>query len=258
MLLPEFSTTSLVALGALVFFAGVVDSLAGGGGLITLPAYLAVGLPPGLLLGTNKLASSIGTVVSAFRFHARLRFSLLAFMPVAAASLVGSALGARLVLFLDPHLIRYFLLAALPVVAYAVYSHHDWGTVDRSGTLGPKTLAWRSVGVSFPIGAYDGFFGPGTGTFFALAFTRFCRYDLLGSTGRAKLLNLLSNVAALAMFLKAGAVHLPLGLTMGVLSVAGHWVGSHLGLRKGAEAIRPMVLLVCAGLFAKIVYDVIP
>jgi uncharacterized membrane protein YfcA len=112
--------------------------------------------------------------------------------------------------------------------------------------------------VSGPIGAYDGFFGPGTGTFFALALTRFCRYDLLGSTGRAKLLNLASNVAALLMFLQAGAVHLKLGLAMGALSVGGHWAGSHLGLRKGAAAIRPMVLLVCALLFAKILQDLLP
>ena len=253
-MLAEFSGLELAALGGLVFFAGFVDSLAGGGGLITVPAYLAVGLPPHLVLGTNKLGSSIGTVVSAVRFHARLKFPLGAFAPSVALSLLGAALGARLALLIDPSIIRYLLLAALPPVAWSVWSRHDWGAEDRSAEV--PGLALRTAAVSFPIGVYDGFFGPGTGTFFALAFTRFCGYDLLGSTARAKLLNLASNLAALAMFLKGGAVHIPLGLLMGGLSIGGHWAGSHWGLKHGAGVIRPMVILVCSGLFAKLLWDI--
>jgi uncharacterized membrane protein YfcA len=249
--LPEFSSFQLAILGALVFFAGVVDSLAGGGGLITVPAYMAVGLPPHLVLGTNKLGSSIGTVVSAVRFHARLKFSLWSFAPVVAVSLIGAALGAKLALLLDPSFIRYLLVVALPLVAWSVWSKHAFGSEDRSR----EYPFWRTLAVTLPVGAYDGFFGPGTGTFFALGFTRFCGYDLLGSTGRAKILNLASNVAALATFLAGGAVHVKLGLAMGALSVGGHWVGSHLGLKKGAEAIRPMILVVCGALFAKLVWD---
>lgn len=256
-MLPEFSVAQLAFLSALVFFAGVVDALAGGGGLITVPAYLAVGLPPHLVLGTNKMVSSIGTVASALRFHARLRFSLTDFFPVLTAGLIGSFLGARLALHLDPHFLRYLLVFALPLVAYAVYSRHSFGERDRSGELSDRELLNRSLFISAPIGAYDGFFGPGTGTFLALAFTRFCRYDLLGSTGRAKLLNLASNLAALLAFLQAGSVHWRLGLSLAALSVAGHWTGSHIGLRKGAAAIRPMVLLVCAGLFLKILRDLL-
>jgi uncharacterized membrane protein YfcA len=143
--LPEFSFLQLAVLGALVFFAGIVDSLAGGGGLITLPAYLAIGLPPHLLLGTNKLASSIGTVVSAARFHARLKFSLTGFLPVLITGLIGSALGARLALLLDPHFIRYLLVAALPIVAYSVYSKHSFGDKDRSNELPKEVLLARSL-----------------------------------------------------------------------------------------------------------------
>ena len=115
--------------------------------------------------------------------------------------------------------------------------------------------ARRGLMVAFPIGAYDGFFGPGTGTFFALALVRWGRYDLLQATARAKILNLAANLAALAAFAWAGRLHWGLGLSMSVLSVAGHWVGSHLGLRDGARVIRPVVALVCAGLFAKILFD---
>lgn len=257
-MLPEFSPAQSAFLGAMVFFAGVVDSLAGGGGLITVPAYLAVGLPPHLVLGTNKLVSSLGTVVSALRFHARLQFSLKDFSPVLLAGLAGSVLGARLALLLEPRFLRYLLVAALPAAAYAVYSKHSFGRENRSGELSRQKLLRRSLLIAGPIGAYDGFFGPGTGTFLALAFTRFCRYDLLGSTARAKLVNLASNVAALLTFLLAGCVHWKLGLALSALSVAGHWTGSHLGLRKGAAVIRPMVLLVCAGLFLKILRDLLP
>lgn len=250
-----FGPGATAFLGACVFFAGAVDALAGGGGLITLPAYLAVGLDPALVLGTNKLVSSIGTVASTARYHGALKFPLRPFLPVIAASLAGSWLGARLALALDPGWIRPLLLVALPAIAWLVWSHKDFGSRDESAGLSPRERARRGVLTALPIGAYDGFFGPGTGTFFALAFARWGRHDLLGATGRAKILNLVSNLAALGAFLLAGRVHWKLGLAMSALSIAGHWVGSHLGLRRGAAAIRPAVLLVCAGLFAKVLFD---
>ena len=109
--------------------------------------------------------------------------------------------------------------------------------------------------VAAPVGLYDGFFGPGAGMFYALGFVRACGYDLLGAPGRAKALNLLSNVAALATFLAAGRVAWRVGLPMAAMSISGNYVGAHLGVRNGAKAIRPVVLLVCAALFAKLVFD---
>jgi hypothetical protein len=109
--------------------------------------------------------------------------------------------------------------------------------------------------MSLAFGAYDGFIGPGTGTFFALALSRWCRYDLIGATARAKFMNLATNAAALVFFFYVGRVHIALGLWMGAVSIGGHWTGSHLGLKRGADAIRPMVILVCAGLFLKLLHD---
>lgn len=246
---------SFVLLGACVFLAGVVDALAGGGGLITLPAYLAVGLPPALVLGTNKLASSVGTVVSTVRYHRAVKLSLRPFLPVVAAALVGAWLGARLAVHVDPSWIRPLLLAVLPVVAWMIWARKDFGRDDRSAHLSAEERRRRGLMIAFPIGAYDGFFGPGTGTFFALAFVRWGRQDLLQATARAKVLNLASNLAALAAFAWAGRLDWGVGLSMSALSVAGHWVGSHLGVRDGARLIRPVVVLVCAGLFAKILFD---
>ncbi|MBI5203004.1 MAG: TSUP family transporter [Elusimicrobia bacterium] len=249
------SAGTLAALAALVFFAGVVDALAGGGGLITLPAYLAAGLNPALLLGTNKLASSIGTVASAARYWRTLKLPLFPFLPVVAASLIGSLAGARVALFVDPKWIRPLLLVVLPVVGFLVHTHREpppepAGKPRREAT--PEAL---SVGAS--IGAYDGFIGPGTGTFFALSLTRFCGFGLLDATARAKVLNLASNVSALAAFLWADRVDLRLGLGMGAVSILGHTVGAQLGLKRGAAAIRPAILLVCSGLFVKLLLDLV-
>jgi len=254
-MLSEFGFAGLAALSALVFFAGIVDSLAGGGGLITLPAYLAVGLNPSLLLGTNKLASSIGTTVSAFRFSRHQRLDWRPLAPVVAVSLAGSWLGAALGRLLSATWLRLLLLAAIPVVGVAVFSRHSFGRVDRSGEFTPAQLRLRAIAVALPIGAYDGFFGPGTGTFLALAFTRLCRFDLVRATAWSKILNLASNLSAMAAFLWMGRTHWPLGLSMGGVSVAGHYVGSQIGIKRGASAIRPMILWVCAALFVKLLLD---
>jgi uncharacterized protein len=246
---------AFAVLGACVFLAGAVDALAGGGGLITLPAYLAAGLSPALVLGTNKLASCIGTLSSTVRYHRALRFSVKDFLPVLGAAALGACLGARLAVLADPKWIRPLLLFALPVVSWLLWSRRDFGHADVSHRHTHAERRRRGILVAAPIGAYDGFFGPGAGAFYALGFVRACGYDLLGATARAKALNLLSNVAALATFVLARRVAWRVGLPMAGLSVAGNLVGSHLGVRNGAKVIRPVVMLVCAALFAKLIFD---
>ncbi len=252
--LPLPSDTFLLLFG-LVYAAGLVDSLAGGGGLITLPAYLAVGVPAGLVLGTNKCSSSIGTVVSVVRYWRKLDLSLSRALPMTVCALAGSYACSRIVLAVDPSFIRPMLMELLPFAAWSVLSKHRFGAKDDSASLGERGLLARSSAVAFPVGAYDGFFGPGTGTFLALGLSRFCRFDLLHATGYAKILNLASNVSALAAFLWAGKVDLKLGLSMGAASVLGHWTGSQLGLKKGPAAIKPAMALVIALLFLKLAYD---
>lgn len=256
-MISGLSTPAFAALGACVFLAGVVDALAGGGGLITLPAYLAVGLNPALVLGTNKLASSFGTFTATVRYHRSLKFSVKDFLPILAAAALGAWVGARLAVLADPRWLRPLLLVALPVVSWLIWSRRDFGREDASHRHSAAERRRRGMMVAAPVGLYDGFFGPGAGMFYALGFVRVCDYDLLGATARAKALNLLSNLAALATFLAAGRVAWRVGLPMAGLSVAGNWVGAHLGVRNGAKAIRPVVLLVCAGLFAKLFLDLI-
>jgi hypothetical protein len=250
-----FPPARFFILSALVFFAGLVDALAGGGGLITLPAYLAAGLNPLVLLGTNKLSSSIGTAAACVNYQRGHKLHLPHLGWPIAAALLGSFFGARLSSLLNPNWFKYILLAVIPAVGAVVYSKHSFGREDRSAGLGGTELGRRTILVSLSVGGYDGFIGPGAGTFLALGLSRWCRYDLLGSTARAKFLNLATNLAALTFFLFMGRVQLQLGLAMGAISVCGNWAGAHLGLKRGASAIRPAVILVCAGLFAKLAWD---
>ena len=244
-------------LALLVFLAGFVDAIAGGGGLITLPAYLAHGLSPFMLLGTNKLSSSMGTLVAAAKFlkEARFKKDFLVIMVCLAAA--GALMGARTITLVRPEMIRWLLVVTLPPVAVFLVSQRAFGLVDASAAFTENALLARAGLAAFCISFYDGLLGPGTGTFLALAFARFCRFDLLRSTALAKVLNLTSNLASLAAFLYFGRVHVALGLAMGLAGMAGNYAGSHVALKKGAWVIRPMLLAICAALLLKIVWDMV-
>lgn len=244
-----------ITLGALVFLAGFVDSMAGGGGLITLPAYLQFGLPPDRLLGTNKLSSTMGTAVAAVKFLKELDLRKGFLLPLAFSAALGACLGARAISLAPPSLVRYLLILILPPVAFFIVSRRGSGRSDGSGAFSGPALLRRGLAIAFCVSFYDGLLGPGTGTFLAVAFTRFCGFDLLKATALSKLLNLTSNIAALLAFLALGAVDIRLGLAMGAAGMCGNYMGSHLALKKGAWVIRPTLFIVSISLLAKTVWD---
>ena len=246
-----------LSLALLVFLAGFVDSIAGGGGLITLPAYLAHGLSPALLLGTNKLSSAMGTTVAAAKFIKEARFGadFLFILIVLAAG--GSFLGAKAISMVPPEVIRYLLIILLPPVAIFLAAKKSFGLVDTSKAHTEASLLRRSGAISFFVSCYDGLLGPGTGTFLAVGYARLCGFDLLRSTALAKLLNLVSNLAALATFLYLGRVSVKLGLAMGLAGMAGNYAGSHLALKNGTWVIRPMLFTVSTALLIKIAWDML-
>jgi len=252
----DLSLVEFAGLGVCVFIAGAIDAMAGGGGLIALPAYAAFGVPPALLLGTNKLSSTLGVWVSTARYVKHIGAHPKEFLPMVIVTLIASAAGAKAVLLIDPDWIRYMLIIALPFVAVTVLGKHDFGKEDSSKDFEPSVLRARELAIAAPIGAYDGFFGPGTGTFLAIGFSRVCGYNLLHATTRAKVINMTSNAAALATFLIAGRAHLSLGIMMGMINIAGHYTGSSLAIKKGHGAIRPALVAICSVLFLKVAYDV--
>ena len=253
----ELTVLTYLIVLPLIFLAGLVDSVAGGGGLISIPAYLVAGLPPHLAMATNKCSSTFGTILTTVRYlkhgHVHLRAAIVALF----FSLFGSWIGARLNLILPEQYLYYFLLAALPAIAIFLLLKRDFGTESKAGSLPVRTLLIRCAIIALVIGAYDGFFGPGTGTFLVIALTGLCGFDLLTASGNAKVMNLASNVAAFVTFAFGGNVLWKLGIPAALFGIAGQYIGSGLALKKGAKVIRPMFFVVLALLLVTIIYDIL-
>jgi uncharacterized membrane protein YfcA len=239
----------------LLFLAGLVDSIGGGGGLISLPAYLFAGLPVHMAIATNKLSSACGTSLAVGRFIRRGLVKLRLAVPSVAAAVLGSTLGAKLSLSVSETVMKYILFAVLPIAAAIVMNRRvfrDEG--KRAPAADGKTLAVCILS-AFLIGMYDGFYGPGTGTFLIISFTVFAGMTVNSANAQSKVINLTSNITSLTVFLLNGRVLILLGLAGAVCNMAGSWVGSGLAISKGARIVRPVILLVLLLLLVKILFN---
>ena len=236
-----------------VFLAAFVDGIAGGGGIISVPAYLLAGLPPHLALGTNKLSSCIGTAVSTGRYIKGGFIDWKLGIPAVLLALLGAHAGTRLQLIVDENLLKWMLLIVLPLVAFTVL--RDKRLPEEPGEIAPHRQMLIVWAAALLIGCYDGFYGPGTGTFLLLIFCRLGRMDLRTASGNVKLVNLASNIGALVTSLLSGKVFLALGLIAAAASMLGHFLGSGLAIKDGSKIIRPIILLVLALLAVKIVTE---
>ena len=207
----------------LLFLAGLVDSIGGGGGLISLPAYLFAGLPAHMAIATNKLSSACGTTLATARFIRKGLVNFRLAVPSVIMAAAGSSLGARLSLLVDEAVLKYILLGVLPIAAFFVLNRHLFRDGGKPAAADRKTLAVCCVS-AFVIGMYDGFYGPGTGTFLIIAFTVFTRMAVGSANAQAKVINLTSNITSLAVFLLNGQVLIPLGLAGAACNMAGAWV----------------------------------
>lgn len=240
----------------LTFLAGLVDSIGGGGGLISLPAFLLAGLPPHTAIATNKLASSVGTTVSTARYCKNGFFDRALALPGILLALLGSSIGARLVLHTSDVILKKMMLVVLPVVAVIVLLNKKEPENDLSFPASKRMLI---VCVSaFLIGIYDGFYGPGTGTFLLLALTHMAHMDIRTASGNVKLINLSSNIAALATFLFGGQVNFAYGTAGAVFCLTGHYIGSGLVMKNGSRIVRPIIILVLVLLFIKVISEGVP
>lgn len=239
----------------LVFLAGFVDAVAGGGGLISLPAYLMAGLPAHLALGTNKFAMSLGTLTAAVRYGLAGKMRLRPSVFAACGAVLGAPLGTLLALRIPARVLSGVLLVLLPCVAVFLALRPEIGRaegVDKG--LSPLRTAVLSLMIGLAVGAYDGLIGPGTGTFLILAFTAVLGYDLLLSSGCAKAVNLASNLSSLAVFALNGKVLLPVGLPAAVCAIAGNQLGAALAVRGGAKFVRALIFAVLGLLIVKTVW----
>lgn len=247
----DLSAGQIAFVCGLVFLGGLVDSIAGGGGLLSLPAYLAAGLPPHTALATNKFSSVLGTLTASIRYARAGKVHLRTALIAAGGALVGSAAGARAVLFVPPAAVHTVVLVLIPT-ALVVLLLQD-RIVRRTAPGAAVRLGPRALAVGLAVGAWDGFFGPGTGTFLAIAFHTFLGLELLVASGNARVGNLASNLGAVAVFLAGGHVLFPLGLYAAAAGVAGNLVGARLALRRGERLIKPVLVAVLVGLLVEVI-----
>lgn len=246
----------ILVLALAAFCAGFVDAVVGGGGLIQVPALFSVmpGAVPATLLGTNKLASIWGTSVAARNYlkAVRLRWSMVA--PAAAMAFLFAFAGAFSVTHLPPTYLRKALPFILAAVAVYTFKKKDFGTQHKP-VFSAAHENWWAMAVGAGIGFYDGFFGPGTGSFLIFLFIRWFGYDFLRASAVAKLLNVACNGAALLWFGFSGHVLWQTGMAMAVCGVAGSMAGSHLAIKHGSVFVREMFLVVVLALICKTTYD---
>lgn len=239
----------------LVFLSGFIDAVAGGGGLVSLPAYLIAGLPVHGAIGTNKLSSAMGTSLTTWKYSRNGYIPWKQAVFCAVCALIGSNIGARLALLLDDGVFKIIMLIILPLTALYVMRGKSLSTEKEPYSFGKTTIL--SMAISLIIGAYDGFYGPGTGTFLILLLTGMAHMKLSEANGTAKVINLSTNLSALAVYLLNGKVILLLGLAAGCFSVAGNYMGARYFEKGGARSVKPLMIIVLVIFFIKVLLEVI-
>ncbi len=253
--LPSADSLSLWAFPVLFatgLVAGFVDSIAGGGGLIALPVLLGIGIPPQLALGTNKLQASFGSGSAAWHFARAGAVSVRDSLPGILFTLVGATAGTLILLKCDPAFLKQFIPVVLLVLAGYMIFKPNLGEKDIHPRM-PSNLFYPVFGLL--LGFYDGFLGPGTGSFWAMAFMLCLGLNLTRATASTKVMNFASNLASLAIFAWNRQVLCGAGLVMGVGQLIGARVGSRMVVARGTKFIRPIFLAMVLVLTLKLLYD---
>ena len=245
------SPETIAMLGAAATLAGFIDAIAGGGGLITVPALLAAGLPPVNALGTNKLQSIFSQLMSCSRYAGRGLIDFRTYGPMALVVFVAAVLGAFAVQSISAEALKRIIpLLVIAAIAYMLLSPR---MTDAESEPRVSRAGYAPVGAA--IGAYDGFFGPGTGSFFTTSLVGLRGMGLIRAAAHTKLFNFASNAGGLILFLAAGQAIWIIGLVMAACAMVGAWAGAHVAMRHGARVIRPLLILSSLALTAKLIWD---
>lgn len=238
----------------LIFLSSFIDSIAGGGGLVSLPAYMITGIPVHSAFGCNKFSASIGTLFSTIRYYKNGKIHVRSAVISAVLSLLGAAIGSKVNLLISTILLKKICIFLIPVVAIVVL--YGSNRVRLREKMLEGRLLYATCGlIGFFVGMYDGLIGPGTGTFFILAYTSLVGFDYVTASGNAKVANLASNVSSLVVYLLAGKVYFALAVPATLCSIAGGWIGSGMAIQKGARFIKIILVLVLIGIVLKLMWD---
>ena len=238
------------------FFAGLVDAVVGGGGLIQIPLLFSTfpNAAPATLFGTNKLASVVGTSSAAIHYGRRITIPWRVVGPAAGAAAIGAWLGARAVSLFPPAALRPLILVLLIVVAIYTFLRKDFG-INHQRLADPRRELQLALAIGAGLGFYDGFFGPGTGSFLIFLFIRLLQMDFLHASVMAKIVNVSTNLAAIGFFVSHGEIFWQVAGVMALCNLAGSQVGSALALRYGAAFIRKAFLIVVVVLILRFSAD---
>lgn len=253
--MDSLSLVTFLIVCPLTFLGGFVDAVAGGGGLISLPGYMIAGLPAHFAIATNKVSSGMGTTVSTYRFARSGDIPWKKALPCVIMAVIGSSTGARLALMVNAELFKKLMLVIIPATAFYVLRTRSMDTDPQPLDTG-KTLIRASL-AALLIGMYDGFYGPGTGTFLILLLSGFAHFRLGEANGVAKSINLTTNLSSLAVYLINGKVLIPLGLAGGLFGIAGNYIGVSFFKEKGSKAVKPIMIMVLTIFFIRILAEII-
>ena len=255
----ELTPQILLVVLPLIFLGGFVDSVAGGGGLITLPAYLMAGIPPHFAMGTNKVVNGFGTALASFKYFRGGKIRLRPALIAGIGALAGAAVGTKIALLISEDILKVLMLVALPCAAVLLMLKKDFGKESDAPAreYAPREEAVRAALIGLGLGCYDGLIGPGTGTFMIMAFTMALSMDLLTSSGCAKVANLASNIASAVLFIFNGKVLWLLAVPAAVCNMLGAYCGVRYAMRGGSTKVRGMIFVVLGLLFVKMLYELL-
>ena len=236
------------------FLAAFVDSIAGGGGLISMPVLLMAGLPAHLALGTNKFAGAFGCFSSAYKYSKSGKTNIELLKKLIPFTILGCLLGVKCVLSISENILNILVFLMILIVALYTYLKKDLGKEDKFENLSKENIK-KGIIMAFALGFYDGFFGPGTGTFLTFAFIKIYGFDFLHASANTKILNFTSNFTALILFMFSGQILYKVAIFYAISMVLGGYIGAKVAINKGAQLIKPIFLFMAVAVAIKLLYQ---
>ena len=255
--LNDFGAITLISLIVLSFIAGFIDSVVGGGGLIIIPALL-ISLPKtplATIFGTNKISALSGTSIAAFQYAKRIKFNFKLLLPIALCAGIASFTGAKIVSYINVDTLKPFILVVLIAIAIYTFFKKDLGSEQTKTLPFNKQLQYGSL-IGIVVGFYDGFFGPGTGSFFVLGFVVILGFEFIEASAYSKVINCMTNISALIVFIRQGNYILELAILMAISNMLGNLIGTKQAMKKGNTFVRTVFLAIVTLMIIRYGYDV--
>ncbi len=257
-LFTDYGVITILSLISLSFVGGLIDAVVGGGGLIQIPALLIAfpQTPLPTIFGTNKISALAGTSISAVQYAKRIQINYKLLLAISICAGLSSFIGAKIVSYINVNTLKPFILIVLIVIAIYTFLKKDLGAVQTKKLSFEKQLIYGSL-IGIVVGFYDGFFGPGTGSFFVLGFVLIIGFEFVQASAYAKIINCMTNISALIVFIKQGNYLLEIAIIMSLCNMMGNFIGTRIALKKGNAFVRTIFLVIVTLMILRYSYDII-